>query len=73
MYEPELFPGLIYQTAHRGVVAHVFSSGRVSLKITAMYVCTGSWAIWVTFCLLRQGGGGGVPSLQLVLLHVRIC
>ncbi|CAM9713280.1 unnamed protein product [Ectocarpus fasciculatus] len=31
MYEPELFPGLIYQTAHRGVVAHVFSSGRVVL------------------------------------------
>ena len=30
MYEPELFPGLVYQTAQRGVVAHVFSSGRVS-------------------------------------------
>ncbi|CAM9431788.1 unnamed protein product, partial [Laminaria digitata] len=29
MYEPELFPGLVYQTAQRGVVAHVFSSGRV--------------------------------------------
>ncbi|CAN0179219.1 unnamed protein product [Pylaiella littoralis] len=31
MYEPELFPGLVYQTAHRGVVAHIFSSGRVVL------------------------------------------
>ncbi|CAM9577442.1 unnamed protein product [Ascophyllum nodosum] len=31
MYEPELFPGLIYQTPRRGVVAHVFSSGRIVL------------------------------------------
>lgn len=30
MYEPELFPGLVYQTARRGVVAHIFASGRVS-------------------------------------------
>ncbi|CAM9577651.1 unnamed protein product [Ascophyllum nodosum] len=30
-YEPELFPGLIYQRHEGGVVAYVFSSGRVVL------------------------------------------
>lgn len=33
MYEPELFPGLIYQTPRRGVVAHVFCSGRVRVLL----------------------------------------
>lgn len=50
MYEPELFPGVIYQTARKGLVAHVFLSGRVSYSLCLLQLHQGK----ISYCLLSQ-------------------